>query len=320
MMAMKEEMAKNFAKIGKRQGRPAYRTPSHFRFKSKARTNRANTERLKHNKTFQHSQECWNVLDVMKKILTLVMIYDDTRVLLGMKKQGFGAGKFNGFGGKVHAGETIEEAAMRELKEEIGIVAEDMRKRGILHFRGEEAELLEMHVFSASKFEGEPKESEEMAPEWFARDSIPFEKMWPDDKFWFPFLLAEKNFQGDFLFRGHDEILSHRVVETATFDDFKKLDLRVAKIVLAERVTGSEKLLRLKLDLGNGEIRQIVAGIGRVHVPEDLSGREIVIVSNLEPRSLMGLESQGMLLAADSEEGPVLLIPEREVPFGTGVK
>ncbi|MBI2121592.1 MAG: methionine--tRNA ligase subunit beta [Candidatus Sungbacteria bacterium] len=177
-----------------------------------------------------------------------------------------------------------------------------------------------MHVFSASKFEGEPKESEEMASEWFLRDSIPFEKMWPDDKFWFPFLLAEKNFQGHFLFRRHDEILSHRVVETVTFDDFKKLDLRVAKIILAERVRGSEKLLRLELDLGNGEIRQIVAGIGKAHTPEELMGREIVIVANLEPRILMGLESQGMLMAADSVEGPVILVPAHEVLPGTQIR
>ena len=247
------------------------------------------------------------------------MIYNDSRILLGMKKRGFGAGKFNGFGGKVHEGETIEEAAQRELKEEIGVVAEDLRKRGILHFQGEGAEFLEMHVFSASRFEGEPKESEEMAPEWFARDSIPFDKMWLDDKYWIPYLLAEKNFQGYFLFRGHDEILSHRVVETITLDEFKKINLRVAKIILAERVKGSEKLLRLELDLGNEEIRQIIAGIGKAHAPEDLLGREIVIVSNLEPRSLMGLESQGMLLAADSSGGPVILIPSKPVPSGTPI-
>lgn len=248
------------------------------------------------------------------------MIYNDSQILLGMKKQGFGAGKFNGFGGKVEEGESLEEAAARELKEEVGLVAEDLRKRGILHFRGEEKEILEMHIFSASRFDGEPKESEEMKPEWFNLDKIPFDKMWPDDKFWFPFLLADKNFQGYFLFRGHNEILSHRIVETVTYDDFKKLDMRVAKIIIVEKVAGSEKLLRLELNLGNGEIRQIVAGIGKAHTPEELMGRDIVIVSNLKPRSLMGLESHGMLLAADSQEGPVLLMPEREIPPGTGIK
>lgn len=249
------------------------------------------------------------------------MIYDDNRILLGIKKRGFGAGKFNGFGGKVKEGESLENAAQRELQEEVGITAEDLRKRGILHFRfaGEE-ETLEVHVFSASHFEGEPGESEEMRPEWFQRDKIPFDKMWLDDRYWIPLLLAEKNFQGYFLFRGHNEILSHHVIETVTYDEFKKLDLRIAKVVLAERVKESEKLLRLELDLGNGETRQIIAGIGKVHAPEDLIGREIVIVSNLEPRSLMGLESQGMLLAADSLGGPVLLIPEKEVPLGTGIK
>jgi len=103
------------------------------------------------------------------------------------------------------------------------------------------------------------------------------------------------------------------------FEDFQKLDLRVGKVLSAERVEGSEKLLKLQVDLGE-EKRQIIAGIGKMYSPEVLVGREIIIVANLEPRMLMGLESQGMLLAASDENGPVILIPEKEVLSGTKIK
>ena len=108
-------------------------------------------------------------------------------------------------------------------------------------------------------------------------------------------------------------------------EDFKKVELRVAKVISAERVEGSDKLLKLMLDLGPEEMadlpagRQVVSGIAKSYNPEDLIGKEIIIVANLEPRSLMGLESQGMVLAAGGESGPVLLVPEKEVAPGTKI-
>lgn len=102
------------------------------------------------------------------------------------------------------------------------------------------------------------------------------------------------------------------------FEDFAKLDLRVAKIIAAERVEGSDKLLRLELAL-DSEFRQIVAGIGAVYEPEKLIGKEIVIVANLEPKTIKSVESQGMLLAASSSDGPVLLVPDRDVPPGAKI-
>ena len=104
-----------------------------------------------------------------------------------------------------------------------------------------------------------------------------------------------------------------------SYDEFKKIDLRVAKVLSAERVPGSGKLVKLEVSLGE-ETRQIIAGIGKVYQPENLIGKEIVIVANLEPRALMGLESQGMLLAADNEGKPVLLAPDAEVSPGSIVK
>jgi methionine--tRNA ligase beta chain len=103
------------------------------------------------------------------------------------------------------------------------------------------------------------------------------------------------------------------------FEDFKKVELKIAKIIAAERVEGSEKLLKLIVSLGEEE-RQIVAGIGKQYSPDELPGKEIVVVANLEPRTLMDLESQGMLLAADDQGNPVLLTPEKEVPPGTGIR
>lgn len=103
------------------------------------------------------------------------------------------------------------------------------------------------------------------------------------------------------------------------YDDFQKIDLRVAKILEAEKVAGSEKLVKLQIELGE-EKRQIVAGIGKAYSPEDLINREIVIVANLEPRQLMGEASQGMLLAASTDEGPILLQPDKEVPSGTNIQ
>jgi len=104
------------------------------------------------------------------------------------------------------------------------------------------------------------------------------------------------------------------------YDDFKKIDLRVAKILKAERVEGSEKLVKLQIDVGELGQRQLIAGIGTIYTPEILVGKQIVIVANLEPRKLMGYESQGMLLAASDELGPVLLAPESEVEPGTVIK
>jgi methionine--tRNA ligase beta chain len=103
------------------------------------------------------------------------------------------------------------------------------------------------------------------------------------------------------------------------YDEFSRVELKVVKVISAERVDGSEKLLKLQVDMGT-EQRQIVSGIAKAYEPEKLVGKEIVIVVNLEPRKLMGLESQGMLLAASDEQGPVILMPDREVPPGSGIK
>lgn len=104
-----------------------------------------------------------------------------------------------------------------------------------------------------------------------------------------------------------------------SIDDFKKVELRVAKVISAERVEGSDKLLKLQVELGN-ENRQIIAGIGKTYEPETLVGKEIIVVANLEPRSLVGFESQGMVLAANDPDGPILITPDKETNPGTELR
>ena len=104
------------------------------------------------------------------------------------------------------------------------------------------------------------------------------------------------------------------------FEDFKKIDLRVAKVITAEKVQESENLVKLEIDLGTelGK-RQILAGIQKYYQPKELIGRQIIVVVNLEPKKMMGMESQGMLLAADINGEPILLMPEKQVPPGSKI-
>ncbi len=150
-----------------------------------------------------------------RKILTLCLIHQHPWILLGLKKRGFGAGRWNGFGGKLAEGETVEEAAKRELLEEASVVADKLEKVGVLEFLFQnEPKILETHFFKATEFSGEPFESEEMKPKWFHVDEIPFEEMWPDDKFWMPYLLAGKKFKGKFLFdRPSDPEYQSKIIE-----------------------------------------------------------------------------------------------------------
>ena len=137
----------------------------------------------------------------MKKIQTLCFLRNNGKILLGMKKRGFGVGRWNGFGGKLQVDETIEEAAKRETQEESGIEIQVLEKFGIVNFtfQGKE-DMLEVHFFEIKKYSGEAQETEEMKPQWFVYSEIPLELMWPDDKFWMPLFLEGKKFQGEFHF------------------------------------------------------------------------------------------------------------------------
>lgn len=103
------------------------------------------------------------------------------------------------------------------------------------------------------------------------------------------------------------------------FDQFAALDLRVGKILSCEPIENSEKLLRLKVDFGEEGERTILAGLQKFYEPDELIGKQFIFVINLEPRKMMGEESQGMLLAAEGEK-PIPLIPQEEATTGTFIR
>jgi methionyl-tRNA synthetase len=108
--------------------------------------------------------------------------------------------------------------------------------------------------------------------------------------------------------------------EFIDFEDFMKVDLRVGLVTAAENVEKSKKLLKLSVDIGEPQPRQIVAGISEHYEPQSLVGKRVVIVANLKPRKLMGLESQGMVLAASDDDDLSLLVLDRDVEPGSRAK
>lgn len=150
------------------------------------------------------------------KRLTLVLVTDGDRVLLGMKKRGFGAGRWNGFGGKIEKGETAAQAAARELREEAGLAVRrlgDLERVGTLYFTAkEDPDALRVAVFRLRTFVGLPAETEEMRPQWFAASEIPYDGMWPDDKYWLPVLLSGGRFLAEFAFDGEETIVGRAVM------------------------------------------------------------------------------------------------------------
>lgn len=134
-------------------------------------------------------------------------------VCLAMKKRGFGAGRYNGAGGKVEAGESIEDATVREVEEEFGVKVTEMKKCAEIAFsfalKPEWNQLV--HVYLSESWEGEPIESEEMAPAWVLVGDIKYDSMWPDDKIWLPHVLLDKYVTGAFTFGENDSILSQEI-------------------------------------------------------------------------------------------------------------
>lgn len=147
-------------------------------------------------------------------LTTLVIVRDEPnqRILLGLKKRGFGSGKWNGFGGKVKDGEGIEEAAIRELKEECSLTCSQMKKVGIFTFEFVDDPLvIEMHVFLTDDYEGHVQESDEMKPQWFPLHQIPYDQMWPDDIIWYPLILKGVSVCGHFTFQNSDKLVAYKM-------------------------------------------------------------------------------------------------------------
>jgi 8-oxo-dGTP pyrophosphatase MutT (NUDIX family) len=150
------------------------------------------------------------------KQTNLVFLRREGEVLLAMKKR-FGSGRWNGAGGKVEAGESEEAAARREVSEEIGVTVGVLREVAQLVFYfadNLEDPLQNIHcrVYMCDEWEGEPAESEEMAPQWFDETAIPYDEMWPDDRYWLPEVLAGKYVEATFLFGEGDVVLDQVIL------------------------------------------------------------------------------------------------------------
>ena len=141
---------------------------------------------------------------------TLMFVIEPTRVLLIRKKRGLGAGKINAPGGRIDPHETPVECAVRETQEELHITPVDPIEHGTLSFQFVDGLSLFAHVFRSEAFLGTPMETEEATPHWFARDALPYDEMWADDRLWVPRLLRGERFDGHFLFDG-DRMLGHRL-------------------------------------------------------------------------------------------------------------
>lgn len=140
---------------------------------------------------------------------TLVFLIKDDQILLAMKKRGFGAGRWNGIGGKVDPGETLQQAAIRECREEIEVTPYDLEHVAFHRFTfpDDRPDML-AHVFISRRWEGEPTETEEMAPGWFDVSNIPYHEMWDDDILWLPAVLAGKKLRAVFGFDEQDNVTS----------------------------------------------------------------------------------------------------------------
>lgn len=153
----------------------------------------------------------------MKRVvMSLAVIQKGGKVLLGMKKKGMGTGHMNGYGGKLEPEESMEECVRREVREEAGIELGAIEKGGVIEFEITSIPdtVFEVHAFRSSEYTGEPVETEEMAPHWFAESDIPYENMWPGDRYWMPLLLAGKHFTGRFVFGEGDTVIAHQLNET----------------------------------------------------------------------------------------------------------
>ncbi len=149
---------------------------------------------------------------------SLCLLLRGDEVLLARKKRGFGVDKWNGVGGKPEPGEMIDATAIRETEEEIGVTPHDLRRVATLDFffpaepafAGWDQQVC---VYLIERWDGEPVESEEVAPRWFARDAIPFAEMWADDPFWLPLVLRGISVRGHFLYDDAGGVIEYTLTE-----------------------------------------------------------------------------------------------------------
>jgi 8-oxo-dGTP diphosphatase/2-hydroxy-dATP diphosphatase len=144
---------------------------------------------------------------------TICFLVRGDEVLIAMKKRGFGKGFWNGVGGKVDSEETVEQAAIRETREEIGVTVKNIKQRAVInfYFPSKPDWNQQVFVYLTSDWEGDPTESEEMRPEWYKKSELPFDEMWADDRHWLPRVLNGEEITGEFLFGDDNVILDFQI-------------------------------------------------------------------------------------------------------------
>jgi 8-oxo-dGTP pyrophosphatase MutT (NUDIX family) len=155
----------------------------------------------------------------MKKS-TLCFCIKDNQVLLAMKKRGFGSGKWNGYGGKVQKDETPIIAAIRELEEESGLVADDkdLRQIALVRFYFDGNPVFECYVFLTNAWRKEPVETEEMKPQWYPISILPFDEMWAADAKWIPLILAGEKIEAEVNFNADGSVVKEFSYKPAEFN------------------------------------------------------------------------------------------------------
>lgn len=159
-----------------------------------------------------------------RDVATLLFVIRGGEALLIRKKRGLGAGKINAPGGRLEPGESPLDAAVREVREELGVTPLAPRHRGELRFQFVDGYSLHCHVFTSDACEGEARETDEAVPLWTPLDAIPYAEMWRDDAYWLPLMLAGVGFSGRFVFDG-DAMLDHALdVRDPAAAVFERLD------------------------------------------------------------------------------------------------
>lgn len=166
---------------------------------------------------------------------TLIFIKNDNQVLLGLKKRGFGKGKWNGFGGKVEQNETIFDGAIRETKEECNLKVDNLKYVGIVAYEERlDSRIDFVHVFTTNKFTDVLQESDEMKPEWFDFKNISFKQMWPDSKLWYPYMLQNKYFFAHVIYDNEETYKSTNIGEYSSINmvvDYMKSLIKTHNII-----------------------------------------------------------------------------------------
>jgi len=156
---------------------------------------------------------------MVTRLEAVSIIYQPPRILLGRKKIKFGKGKYNGFGGGLKDGESLEECAIRETFEESNITIINPERMGEIKFQFESNEQDHLiNFFRATEFFGKALETREMKPVWINVSNIPYNQMWADDKYWLPLIISRQKFKGNFLFDVFDKIVNYELNEVNTLD------------------------------------------------------------------------------------------------------